>query len=418
MKISNRDKYILITLGAILTSTLYYQFLFKPQVSKIKELKVERQEKKDKYEEVLSTIRFLDAKKSEVKELNQNIINITSNFYPKIVQENLILEIDKLLTDSNLKGTISFSSIEVGEIEVEKTEEVIELESSLQSIVDEYNNKFKSDLDSSSIESRLSDEYELNDNEAVEDNSQSQTSEFIYTAEQIKINLNFNGQYENVKKFIKNINENSRKIVINNISIAPKGQGNQVSGSMSLEFYAIPKLGDMDKEYFTWIFNNSYGKNYPFSIDGSSTENSSNNISNNSQNNKNKYDFLMTVKPISSDLPTIMLGKSNDKENESYIYSDNENIEDAEIVLTESNGKYYFKYKVGKSIYPSNYDEKGIEFTPNEQKININIISTVRLNDDDKSGVNIKIINTTNKEINVNVEGDDLDRPRVKVNII
>ena len=422
MKISKKEKYLLGVLGTILVSVLYYQFIYTPQVEKLENLKAIKLEKEAKYDEIIETIKTLEQRKGKIKSLNQQIIDRANPLYPEIIQENLILEIDKLLTDSKLKGTISFSGITVGQVEALPSGVNSNLQTSFDSIVNEYNNNFKSE----SVESELVEEnQEIKDsngineeniiNESVSEGStRGENSAIISsgdaTTEQIKVSLNFNGTYTSLKDFIRLVNNNSRKIVITNISLSGKGEGEEVSGSMNLEFYAIPKLGDTDSEYYRWLLNNTYGKRYPFSSSAASGTTIEQLTTSHAS-----YDFIMVSKPISSDLPTVMLGQANDTSNLSYVYADNSGTETVELVLTEESGRYYFKYKAGSNTYPLSYNGNGIEFKPLGDKIVLNILSTKRLNEEDLSGIALTITNNTKKEVEVIIENEDDNRPRISL---
>lgn len=421
MKMSNKEKYLLGILGAVLVGVLYYQFVYTPQVNRIEELKLSKAEKEQHYIEIMNTIATLDERKGKVKGLNQLIIDKSVSFYPEIIQENLILQIDKLLTDSGLKGTISFSPVSVGQVEIATPGVNPYYETTFDSIVEEYNYVFKDEIQEDQSEVTEDTEETITEGEVSQDSSETSTDvneeadinpNNMATAQQIKVSLNFTGEYNALKQFIKLVNENERQIVISNISLSGQGEGQSVTGSMNLEFYALPKVGNNDKDYLKWLLNNTYGKNYPFSTApaiGTTIEQLS--------NNENSYDFVMLAKPQSSDLPTVMLGQANDETNMSYIYSDNLEVEEVEIVLSEQNGKYYFKYKVDNTSYPLNYSGNGVEFTPVGEKIGLNILSTKRLSDEDKSGVNIKFVNNTNKAVEIIIENEDELRPRVAVNV-
>ena len=219
MKISKKEKYLLGVLGTILVSVLYYQFIYTPQVEKLENLKAIKLEKEAKYDEIIETIKTLEQRKGKIKSLNQQIIDRANPLYPEIIQENLILEIDKLLTDSKLKGTISFSGITVGQVEALSSGVNSNLQTSFDSIVNEYNNNFKSE----SVESELVEEnQEIKDsngineeniiNESVSEGStRGENSAIISsgdaTTEQIKVSLNFNGKYTSLKDFIRLVNE-------------------------------------------------------------------------------------------------------------------------------------------------------------------------------------------------------------------
>lgn len=402
MKVSKKEKYLLGVLGAVLTSVLYYQFVYTPQVEKVKELKGLKVEKQEEYDTIMDTIRTLEQRRGEIKVLNQQIIDRSSPFYPKIIQENLILEIDKLLAESQLKATFSFSGITVSNVEIAIPGSNIELQTSFDDIVRDYNSNFGKEGSNENNTSSSSSSM-LTENNEVEVNGQA-------TTEQIKVSLNFSGSYTQLKDFVRLVNNNERKIVITNISLSGKGTDEEVTGSMNLEFYAIPKLGDIDNEYYMWLLNNTYGKNYPFSLaeaSGTTIEQLG--------NSDNPYDFVMLVKPVSSDLPTVMLGQANDGDNLSYVYGDSKGIEEVEIVLTEENGKYYYKYRTTTSNHPISYNGNGIEFKPLGDEIVLNIMSSKRLGEDDLSGVSINFINNTNKEVNIVIENEDDNDPRVAV---
>lgn len=429
MKISKKEKYLLGVLGTVLVFVLYYQFIYTPQVEKLEELRVVKLEKEEKYDEIMDTIRTLGQRKGKIKSLNQQIIDRSAPLYPEIIQENLILEIDKLLSDSKLKGTISFTGITVGQVEAAPSGVNSNLQTSFHGIVKEYNTNFKSEISEDKIDGQnqgventsgdnerdTANETATANNEAVTDsNSRREASAAVTsgdaTTEQIKVSLNFNGTYTALKDFIRLVNNNSRKIVITNISLSGKGEGEGVNGSMNLEFYAIPKLGDTDSEYYNWLLNNTYGKKYPFSADvasGTTIEELTNQQVN--------YDFIMVSKPISSDLPTVVIGQANDTSNLSYVYADNSGTESIEMVLTEEGGKYYFKYKTTASNYPPSYNGNGIEFKPVGEKIVLNILSTKRLSEEDTSGVALTITNNTKKEVEVIIENEDDTRPRISL---
>jgi hypothetical protein len=60
------------------------------------------------------------------------------------------------------------------------------------------------------------------------------------------------------------------------------------------------------------------------------------------------------------------------------------------------------------------YDYKGVEFNP-ETALEIQVLSTKRLSEDDKSGVNATLINKTNMPLSVILYNEDSKRPRFKI---
>lgn len=404
MKISKREKYLLGILGTVIIVFAYYQFIYIKQVEKLNEKRTEKSNVEEQYNKVLNEIGSLGAKEAEVKTLKISAIEKSKFLYPIIVQEKIIIEIDKLLNDSDLTGNIAFSPIEVAEVEELKSEEIVKTESSLKEIVDEYEGN---STDSSEKE-------KANSTEGTTSNSETNTSVEgeKATSEQLKVAINFSGSYENLKKFIKSIEDYERKIVITNINISAKSQ-EELSGVLSLEFHGVPKLSGEDEEYLKWTLNNVYGKEILFSS-GSANGAYANTIEEQTTE-KDSNDFVMMVKSSLSELPTLTLGKAKDDLTESYIYSDNEKIEDVEITFEEADGKTYFKYKTSNSYYPKENTSVGKEFTPKTSDIVLEILSEERSGASDNSGINLSVINNTSKKVEIIIKNDDSSNPRVSV---
>lgn len=198
---------------------------------------------------------------------------------------------------------------------------------------------------------------------------------------------------------------------------------------MNLEFYGIPKISERDSEYLQWNMNGSYGKEVPFLIqkpeviaqqssdnESSSNISQNNNVASNANAQQNeKSDFDVIVKSITSDLPTVIIGK-HDKQ-DTYINTVKNNKEEAEIELKKVDGRYYYKYKYldSSKSYPVDYNGKGVEFSPVSESIIISINSEARVNADDKSELQLNIVNGTDKIVQVNIMGDDKTNPRVTV---
>ena len=113
MKISKREKYLLGILATVLICFGYYNFIFSKQVDKLTEKRVERDKIVAEYDQALQDISTLEKKKEKLQTLTSTIAEKTKMFYPTILQENTILEIDKFLKDSELKGNLAFNPIEV-----------------------------------------------------------------------------------------------------------------------------------------------------------------------------------------------------------------------------------------------------------------------------------------------------------------
>lgn len=382
---TNREKFLLGTLLSILVLVLYFNFIFKDQSLKVKKLKMQRADIQNKVDELEYDIKNMDNQEQKLKINNSKIVDENSKLYPEIIQEKIITEIDKLLTSSNVNGSLSFTNVNDSDVlkdskdNDDQNKNNTSSESTLLRLVREYDSIDKVD--------RYTKRNNKLDNVKL-------TNEPI---KQISANIDFVGKYEDIQKFIKSIDDNERKIAISDIKMA-QNSNKDIVGNMKLTFFAVPKLGDQDDKYSDWNYLSSYGKSDMF-------DPSNNTTIDNLQTDLNKNDFLMRVTSVNSDLPAIILGQSNDKNRVSYLYKDDNSSQNIKVYLTQNDGKYYFKF--------GNSSKR--EFKPFEKDINFKIKSSPREADNDNVSVNLKIYNDTDRAVNVLVENDDTSNPRINI---
>lgn len=415
MKISNREKIMLYILGIILIGLGYYNFIYSVQVTKIEASLKEESEIKQKYTSAMETINSIEDRKSYVKILKAKIGEESKPFYPTINEEKIIIEVDKLLKDSGLKGGIIFKPIVLDSVENSKREQIILGESSLQGIADKYNNvnndeksQTSSDKTSNNKNDGAKTQNSNNTNGNTSDASSSKSNdgkEKKNKVQYVKFQVKFEGTYEALDKFLDKISNNERKIVVNSITIK-EDTLNSLKGTIDLEIYAISKITDELESYLKWDINNTYGKTVPF------TKGAASGITNKS---KDTSDFIAAVKSTNSELPSIILGKTNDSLKTSYVYADSNSEETVEMILTKVGNKYYCKYKTKNGSFPTKYEGLGAEFVPVSKNIVIDIFSEARASSEDKSNIKLKIVNKTDKLAEVNISGDDTANPRVKI---
>lgn len=392
MKISKREKYMLLILIPILIVILYYNFIYIKQSEALKVKREEATQIEEKYNKIMADIKNLEEKEEELNSLKNKVNDKSKILYPEIIQEKIILEIDKLLKENNIIGNISFSPIEVAPIEVMTIENSLKQESSLKDLVDKYDNKSSEDR-----------------SEDGATTSSETTTNSELTIQQLKITITFTSTYENLKSLIKDVENYDRKLTITNMAISSKSD-KEISGSFNIEFYSVPKLSGEDEEYLEWTLNDTYGKENLFGS-GNATG-AYNSTIEEATEEKDINDFLVMVKSSTSELPTLTIGKSKDDLRETYLTADNEKVEEASITFNEVDGKLYYKYNTSKSYYPED-SSQGREFTTKSENIVIEITSESRVNASDNSGLKLTINNNTNKNVEVVIKNDDKSNPRV-----
>lgn len=398
MKLNKRGKILAVVLILVLLIGGYYNFVFSPQRKKLSDLTQQKLEYDTKLRDIDHKIALKNKREQDIKIVYSKVTSITSRLFPEIRQENLIVDIDRLLTENNLKAlSIGFSDIKAVPVQKTQIEVKDDKKSNVKNIVDEYNG----------VQPKKSSNDNSNNNSKADNKD-------MPSVENMSLNINFIGTYKDLMEFVKSVEAYSKKIVISNLKIS-QGASDQVTGTMQLEIYAVPKISDEDKDFFKWDFNNSYGKDNPF--DGSiGTTGISASIEDIVKNkNQQLFDFVMSVRPTSSELPTVMLGRANDNSKTTYVYADNPKVDNVEIHLAKKDNKYYYKYKTSRDTYPSQYEGNGEEFIPLGNNINFKIYSERRSNDSDIAGANVKLYNDTDKTVNVSIDTDDSAKPRVTI---
>ncbi|MBW9155238.1 hypothetical protein [Clostridium tagluense] len=419
MKVTRREQMLLGVLLIMLLGYGFYKFVYTNQNGKITELKISRDTYSQKWEQVKAKIASKDKKNQEYKILNAEIFSKTDMLFPSIEQEKIIMVLDKMIKDSNLQADVLGFS-EVNSEDTGKSTSKIEGSSTkagdknkkaaneLDKLVSGFNGTNKKDANSEKTKDSKVESNTTNNDKAITkaDNSKS------IGAYKMQVTLNFKGTYDELISFIEQVEKYEKKIIVSNINIAAS-EGSDVSGNLILEFYGVPKINGNDN--FKWDYKRPNGKGNPF-VGGSSgvanTEATS--IVKVAEKNLTAFDFEMTAKPSSSDLPTVIIGKAKDTNRSTYVYGDNDGVEEVKINLIENSGKYYFKYNTSSNVYPIS-NNIGEEFSPTGDSINLIIYATKRNSKEDLSGVNLKISNGTKKKVFVKILGDDKERPRVDV---
>lgn len=410
MKRTKRENILLIILLVVILLAAYYKFILSGRLDKIKELRNKSSECTAEIEKLTNNAVQEKKLSKDIKIINAKIYGNVIELFPSIKQEKIIVILNDMIEKSGVQcDSFAISKPEFQKLKEEDKKE-IKQPSMLEGIVKEYKNldgESNNKVENNSKHDANKENKNSSDKDIKEDTNKENAEKIEPEAEKMTIAINFKGTFDNVMTFIDEITDFDKRIIIKNISLT--ADESNLAGNLTLEFYAVPKfLEEEENEYLKWDFNNEYGKINPF-LDNSTAK------SEVTVETKRSYDFSMNVVPISSDLPTVILGKTKDSTKKSYVISDNAGIENVEISLTQAGGKYYYKYKNGKEAYPKDFSGKGSYFTPIGDTINLSVFSCGRNSSEDIAGANVKIYNNTDKEVIVDIKYDDKDKPRVNV---
>lgn len=426
MKLTKREKVLLGLLCSVGLIFSYYNFIFSPQYNKYSKLKTTIDSNRSTIDEIKTEISQGGKLEKEIKILKTKIGKDSEDLFPEIRQERLIVLIDYLLTTSGLKGEgITFEEEVVSPVQIPKIETKPK-EFNLKKLRDTYEGSIKGTIQNQS--SQIEDPFKENERTVQEMQGNASKDEDANIQKKgtylMKATVKWNGDYEQICKFVELIDKNKRNIVIEGISFGTEKKdiyqkspsknekiasvhGEKNMGEIRLAFYGVPKILNQDQDYFDWEFKNAYGKANPFKAFSSYT--SSKATLEDGSEQTTLGDFAMTVKPTSSDLPTVMLGRYGDSGNSTYVYGDSEGFLNAKFQLSQKGTRYFVTYTVGGDMYPIT------EYVPKSSNVSLDIMSSTRNGEKDKSGVNLTLENKTDLSLDVNLIGDDIKNPRIKI---
>ncbi|NNU75976.1 hypothetical protein [Clostridium estertheticum] len=411
MKVTKREQVLIGVLLIVLLCYGFYNFVFLKQNQKITELKASKDSYSQKWELAKAKITSENERKEQYKNLNSKIFNATGMLFPSLEQEKIIVVLDKMIKDSNLQADVlAFSEVSSGNNLVDTTKTVNNEEKSknttneLDKLVNDFNGTSKNGTNSNSTDSK-----KTNDSK-------------IIGAYKMEATIKFKGVYDELISFIEQVENYDKKIIIKSITLTG-AEGSEVSGTIILDFYSVPKLNDID--VFKWDYKKPIGSENPFFQSPTTTPTNTETTTNQNQTvvtqdqtaattDDSKSDFVLYAKPKTPDLHTVTIEKGKDDTKKSLIYADNSGVELVEFYFIKIGNRYYYKYKTSKATYPKEFS-KPIEFVPIGKNIALDIFSQKRGLYSDLSGVNINITNDTDKKVNVDILDDDKIKPRVKI---
>ena len=233
-----------------------------------------------------------------------------------------------------------------------------------------------------------------------------------YTSDMIgyktTLTLSYEALYKDWQDLLTYVNNYYSKNTIDNISMTYNVGNDVVSGTMTLSTYCVtgsnrtftPPSVDVpngtENIFFSQIF-------FP-TIIGKDDKEGSYILSD--------YDYYLLLNSATSDMNACIIGKKGDVTGDSVLASNENATQQLTVHFWGKNGTYYIKYKLGNQEYPAVNYGGGQSFAAGDT-IDFLIMSSARKTSADKSGVDISIINETDKDVNIKIVDDDKTDARV-----
>lgn len=253
MKLSKRERVLIIILFLVLAVYAVYKFIPETDTFNLGAIKSEYNQKLNEYNNMRQNILLKDKYDENVQRLTEEINNL--NVLSDLKQEKLIVFLNNYFANNKINASnISFTKATIISKDLSLSSNIPKAKSSLEMIMDDINNK----------EIINNGNNGNNGSEATEENQNTQGS---LTVKAITVNITFESTYENLIKFIDAIQNQPFDISITSINTvfveseatdAEEKLEDIIQGDMVLNLYEVPKLDTYIEQNEDWIWKDTY----------------------------------------------------------------------------------------------------------------------------------------------------------------
>ena len=374
MKLSERDKKLLLILVIVIIVCVPYFFIIQPLMDKV------------------------DSLGKEISDLNAQVkyreeLALMEEEYGKAAEQMAAMEtelLSKFPSDLPQEASILF---------IHNTEQVIPISLYQVAFGDDVAAQVTSAAEEQAIEDVEAETGDTTQTEVIEDNTQTTSLGLGLTGIQTQTRFAYDAGYEEFKDFLKYIADYHDRMVITELEASYSGEMNLVSGNLTLSQYALKGEGRNAVQFLepnmiqgtTNVFKQASGNFDTTEVAASP-------------------DFFILLNQPGADVDAIIVGQSNDVTESTYLSSTKNAKQEVNIYFEGETGKYNAYYEIGKT----KYDDAGVDFDK-DGNIELQIISSSRLDDSDKVEISLNIYNTSDAIVKVTTLNDDAEKPRVTI---
>ncbi len=393
---SDRDKKLLIYLGALIVLAASYFLVGRPFLDKIDEINREKSELRTELDAKRELVARQEEFKKGIDEANNEMQSIIARFPEDNSDEKSLMFISHAEQDI----PAWFAQIKFAETS----------ENAIESASDKEAQAETEAVAAAEGESEPAPESVSTEESALKD----------LIGRDTELGLKFMVKYKGFKDWIAYIRDYKDRMVIKEMEVEYDSGVDLVSGTMTLSQYALlgpgrelpPVVTDVDE----------LGKDNVFVLDGSSPTildligeiasdlidaiiGGMNGSSSNEQEN-----YFINVTAGSDNTSAKTIGRAKDPSGTTYLTSDKNEKESVTFRLKGANGRYHGEYEMGGFTVKDDDFKKDIT-----GHVVLRVISSSRKDDSDKSAIKLSLQNTSDIPLIVNVENDDPNNPRVEV---
>lgn len=404
---SDRDKKLLVYLGALIIVAAAYFLVGRPFLDKIDQQSVEKAQLETELSQKREAFEKQDEYRSGIESANAQMQEI----------------IDKFPEDNTDEKSIMFAS--KAEVDIPIWFSQMKFAEQTETLVNGGEVQSASDVEQQQLEENVA---AAEGEEAASDASSAPGQEAVTTTSAIgdligrdtELGLTFQVEYDDFKKFLAYIRDYEDRIVIKDIDVTYSSLSDLVTGTMVLSQYAIlgddrilpDVITDVDEIGTENVFKSrdeggsiidllaGMYSDFINKIMGGLTEDVTDQFG---------TDYFVKANAVTDNTSGLTIGKADDPQGTSYITSDKNDAQAVMFSVSGSSGNYTVKYSVGDNEYEDSIERES------DGKVYLRIVSTERSSDNDKVAIALHVNNSSDIPVVVNVEGDDRDNPRFSI---
>lgn len=395
---SDRDKKLLIYLGAALILAAAYFLIGRPLLDKVSILEADKIQLQSVLTQKKSAFEMQDQYLQGIEDAKAEIEKIIAKFPEDNSDEKTLM----FLSEVEKKVTVWIDQVKFAEY----TEGLL--------IPDESAAETEA-AQTEAVAEQAAADGEITSDEGLENGSEETANYKNFIGKNTEIAFEFVAAYDGFRKLLNYIRDYEDRIVIKSMELKFDSEKGIIKGTIALSQYAI--LDSSRPVPDVEIKGVKLGKKSLFSNgEGTGKVNSLEELMNqvqagtSSSESGTGVNYFITLSGVTKGSGGKTVGRGGDLSGESYVTSNSNSSENVYFEITGKNGTYHATYELaGKR-----YEDK--EFSKAEgTSININISSNDRINKDDDVAITLHVKNNSDCPVNIVIGSDDADKPRVDV---
>lgn len=397
---SEKDKKLLVYLGAVIILAVAYFFVGRPYLDKIDQLTTEREQLEHTLAQKVSAYQKQADYEQGIADAKIEMQDILDKFPENNTDEKSIM----FISEAESEVAIWFNQVKFAEevrMMVNSTEQTVDSVESAEQIIAEQQVQNQQNNNTGAYKPIL-------------------TNMYWYKAD---LGLSFQTKYDSFKDYLAYIRDYEDRMIIKEMELSYDELSGMVNGSMVLSQYALlgegRELLPVETNVKTLGTNNIFtnedhggsildlladaASDFINKLMGGTTE------AMEAVRDEFGTDYFIRLNAATDIINGKTIGRGDDISGSTHIVSSDNSKEDIVFNVEGENGKYTVKYSIG-----NNATNDTITKEP-DGKIYLRIISSERLGNDDKVTAAIHINNNADIPVYVNIDNEDSSNPRANI---